>query len=81
MSQKEEAFNLLMQQILSFIDRFKFIDKAKKEVEDLDPEEAAHHAATVIDPPYTETSEFKKQVDKESKKDPFDEAMKKVHEK
>lgn len=28
MSQKEEAFNLLMEQILSFIDRFKFIDKA-----------------------------------------------------
>lgn len=28
MNQKEEAFNLLMQQILSFIDRFKFIDKA-----------------------------------------------------
>lgn len=28
MNPKEEAFNILMQQILSFIDRFKFIDKA-----------------------------------------------------
>lgn len=56
-------------------------DKAKNKSQAEEQEKINQAAAKIIDSPYTETSEFKKQVDKESKKDPFDEAMKKVHEK
>lgn len=45
-----------------------------------DQEKINKAAADIIDPPYTETEEFKKQVDKEPKTDPFDAAMKKAGE-
>lgn len=55
-------------------------DKAKNKSQAEEQEKINQAAAKIIDPPYTETSEFKEQVDR-PKKDPFDEAMKKVHEK
>ena len=45
-----------------------------------DQEKINKASADITDPPYTETEEFKKQVDKEPKTDPFDAAMKKAGE-
>lgn len=55
-------------------------DKAESKQQAKEQEKINQAASKIIDPPYTETSEFKEQVHR-PKKDPFDEAMKKVHEK
>ena len=52
-------------------------EQEKEKIQQEDQEEINQAAANIIDPPYAETKEFKEQVAK-PKKDPFDEAMKKV---
>ena len=54
------------------------IDKKSTAKEKLVTAEKKEQAAKVIDPPYTESSEFKKLSNEATKSDPFDEAMKKV---
>ena len=58
----------------------KKIQEEDQKAENEKQDQINNAAANIIDPPYTETAEFKKKLDKEPKKDPFDEAMKKVHE-
>lgn len=52
-------------------------EQEKEKIQQEDQEEINQAAANIIDSPYAETKEFKEQVAK-PKKDPFDEAMKKV---
>ena len=56
----------------------KLVTAEKKEQEAKKQEQINQQAAKVIDPPYTESSEFKKLSNEVNKSDPFDEAMKKV---
>lgn len=69
--------------IKSVTKMYKFAEKLidQKNAEKRRQDEINHDAAKIIDPPYTEGSDFKKASDKLTEPDPFDEAMKKAGEK